>query len=327
MEKAIEIFKSKDGKTQVEVKFSEETVWLTQDQLASLFNQTKQNISLHINNCFKEKELSRKSTVKKSLTVRMEGKRQISRNLEYYNLDVIISVGYRVNSKRGTQFRIWATQCLKDYLLQGYAINIYKLRAKEEQLNELKQSIKLLENVVKKKELSSDEAIGLLKVVTEYSHALDLLDKYDHQKLSIPPAGKEKTVQLNYKEAIDQIKIWREAHKAGQLFGNEKDKSFRSSLETIYQTFARKELYPGIYLKAAHLLYFVVKNHSFSDGNKRIAAGLFVFFLDKNKKLFRSDGSKYIADNALVAITILIAESKPEEKEIMVKLIVNLMGS
>jgi prophage maintenance system killer protein len=322
MKTAIEIFKSKDGKTQVEVNFSEETVWLTQVQMSELFGKARNTISEHISKVFKEKELDENSVCRNFRLTAKDGK---SYDTQHYNLDVIISVGYRVKSSQGTQFRIWATQRLKDYLLQGYAINIDKLKAKEEQLNELKQSIKLLENVVKKKELSSDEAIGLLKVVTEYSHALDLLDKYDHQKLSIPPAGKEKTVQLNYKEAIDQIKIWREAHKAGQLFGNEKDKSFRSSLETIYQTFEKKELYPGIYLKAAHLLYFVVKNHSFSDGNKRIAAGLFVFFLDKNKKLFRSDGSKYIADNALVAITILIAESKPEEKEIMVKLIVNLM--
>ncbi len=311
MEKAIEIFKSKDGKNHVEVRFESETVWLSLNQLAQLFARDKSVISRHLSNIFKEKELNYKSTVAKNATVQKEAGRTVERTIDYYNLDVIISLGYRVNSKQGIAFRQWATQRLKDYLLQGYAVNIDKLKAKEEQLHELKQSIKLLENVVKKKELSSDEAIGLLKVVTEYSHALDLLDKYDHQKLSIPNAGKEKTVQLNYKEAIDQIKIWREAHKAGQLFGNQKDKSFRSSLETIYQTFERKELYPGIYLKAAHLLYFVVKNHSFSDGNKRIAAGLFVFFLDKNKKLFRSDGSKYIADNALVAITILIAESKP----------------
>ncbi len=277
MKSDIEIFKTSDGKTQVEVNFSEETVWLSQRQMSELFSVTVPNINYHIKRIYREKELQKRPTIKDSLIVQNEGNKQINRKIELYNLDLIISVGYRVNSKRGTQFRQWATQRLKDYLLQGYAINIDKLKAKEEQLYELKQSIKLLENVVKKKELSSDEAIGLLKVVTEYSHALDLLDKYDHQKLIIPTAGKEKTVQLNYKEAIDQIKIWREAHKAGQLFGNEKDKSFRSSLETIYQTFEKKELYPGIYLKAAHLLYFVVKNHSFSDGNKRIAAGLFVF--------------------------------------------------
>lgn len=286
MKSDIEIFKTSDGKTQVEVNFSEETVWLSQRQMSELFSVTVPNINYHIKRIYREKELQKRPTIKDSLIVQNEGNKQINRKIELYNLDLIISVGYRVNSKRGTQFRQWATQRLKDYLLQGYAINIDKLKAKEEQLYELKQSIKLLENVVKKKEISGDEAIGLLKVVTEYSHALDLLDQYDRQKLSIPPVAKEKTVQLNYKEAIDQIKIWREAHKAGQLFGNEKDKSFRSSLETIYQTFERKELYPGIYLKAAHLLYFVVKNHSFSDGNKRIAAGLFVFFLDKTKNFF-----------------------------------------
>lgn len=322
MDNQIEIYKTKEGNTQIEVKFEGDTVWLTQQQMAFLFKQTKQNISLHITNTFKEKELSKPSVVKESLTTALDGKKY---KTQFYNLDVIISVGYRVKSKQGTQFRQWATQRLKDYLVKGYAVNEQKLKASQEQLSTLKQSIQLLENVVSKIPLTSDEAVGLLKVVTEYAHALDLLDQYDHQRLEIPETKKEKLKKITYKEAIEQIQIWRNKQKAGKLFGNEKDKSFHSSLETIYQTFNGKDLYPGISEKAANLLYFIVKNHSFSDGNKRIAAGLFIYFLDRNKKLYNSDGSKIIADNALVAITIMIAESKTEEKNMMIKLIVNLM--
>jgi len=320
--KEIIIYQTIDKQTQVEVAFENDTVWLTQQQMSHLFKQTKQNISLHINNIFKEKELSRISVVKESLTTASDGKKYKTR---YFNLDVIISVGYRVKSKQGTQFRQWATQRLKDYLVKGYAINEQKLKASQEQFKSLKQSIQLLQNVVSKKEVTSDEAAGLLKVVSEYAQALDLLDQYDHQRLAIPETKKEKLQKITYKEAIEQISLWRNKQKAGKLFGNEKDKSFSSSLHTIYQTFDGGDLYPSTLEKAANLLYFIVKNHSFSDGNKRIAAGLFVYFLDKNKKLYKADGSKIIADNALVAITIMIAESKTEEKDMMIKLIVNLM--
>lgn len=327
---AIEIYKGNDDQTHVEVKFENETVWLSQAQISELFTRDRTVITRHINNIFKEGELEEKvvcanfaHTTKHGA---IKGKLQET-NTRYYNLDVIISVGYRVNSKEGTQFRQWATQRLKDYLVKGYAINEQRLKASQEQLITLKQSIQLLENVVNKMPLTSDEAVGLLKVVTEYAHALDLLDQYDHQRLTIPQTQKEKLRKITYKEAIEQIQLWRNKQKAGKLFGNEKDKSFNSSLETIYQTFNGKDLYPGINEKAANLLYFIVKNHSFSDGNKRIAAGLFIYFLDKNKKLYNRDGSKIIADNALVAITIMIAESKTEEKEVMIKLIVNLMSA
>lgn len=325
MSPEIEIYRSKKGDTQIEVRFEEDTVWLSQDQMASLFRQTKQNISLHINNVFKEKELSRKATVKESLTVQKEGKRQVSRKIQHYNLDVIISVGYRVKSIRGTQFRQWATTRLKDYLVKGYAVNEQRLKASQQQLTDLKKSMRLLETVVKRKQLTSHEAVGLLKVVTAYSHALDLLDKYDHQQLKIPSGKKEIVKKLTYGEAIKQIRIWRKQQNAGKLFGNEKDASFQSSLQAIYQTFDGKDLYPSLQEKAANLLYFVVKNHSFTDGNKRIAAGLFLYFLDKNKQLYASDGSKTIADNTLVAVTIMIAESNPNDKDMMIKLIVNLM--
>ena len=214
---------------------------------------------------------------------------------------MIISVGYRVKSKQGRQFRQWASQRLKDYLLKGYAINEQKLKTSQQQLNDLKQSLRLLGNMVQQSQLNNEEAIGLLKVVTDFSHALDLLDQYDHQRLSIPEVQEITINKLKYEEAIQQIQIWRDKHKAGKLFGNEKDESFKSSLETIYQTFDGIDLYPSIKEKAANILYFVVKNHSFSDGNKRIAAGLFLYFLDKNKQLYSPDGIKTIADNTLVA--------------------------
>ena len=320
----IVIYKAADGQTQIDVQLQDETVWLNQAQLVELFGKTKQNISLHIKNIFKEGELDENLVVKEYLTTASDGKKYTTK---FYNLDVIISVGYRVKSKRGTQFRIWANKVLKDFLVKGYALNEKKLKEAQKQFLALQQSIKLLENVVNQKQLNSDEATSLLKVITEYSHALNLLDQYDHQKLTIQKKEDKGINKLTYKEAIEQIKLWRDSHNGGALFGNEKDASFKSSLETIYQTFDGIDLYPSIEEKAANLLYFVVKNHSFSDGNKRIAAGLFVFFLDKNRRLYNLDGSKIIADNALVAITIMIAESNTEEKEVMIKLIVNLMLS
>lgn len=318
----VEIYTAKDGKAQIEVRFENETVWLSLNQLAQLFGRDKSVISRHLKRIFEDRELSRKSVVAKNATTAADGK---TYEVEYFNLDVIISVGYRVNSKRGTQFRQWATQRLRDYLVKGYAINEKRLKASQQQLTDLKKSLSLLENVVKQKQLSTDEAVGLLKVVAVYSHALNLLDQYDHQQLQVPQAKKASVKKLTYVEAIKQIGLWRKQQNAGKLFGNEKDESFQSSLQTIYQTFGGKDLYPSLHEKAANLLYFVVKNHSFTDGNKRIAAGLFLYFLDKNKQLYATDGSKIIADNTLVAITIMIAESNPDDKEMMIKLIVNLM--
>ncbi|OUR90971.1 cytochrome C biogenesis protein CycH [Flavobacteriales bacterium 34_180_T64] len=323
----IVIYNSEDGQAQLDVQFQEETIWLTQKQMALLFEKDSDTIGLHLKNIFKTKELDKKGTTEKYSVVQKEGEREVKRSLLHYNLDAIISVGYRVNSKRGTQFRIWANKILKDYLVKGYAVNEKRLKESQQKFIELKQTIKLLENVVSQKQLDSQEATGLLKVITEYASALDLLDQYDHQKLTITAKADKDVVKLTYQEAIAQIILWRDTHDAGGLFGNQKDKSFQSSLQTVYQTFDGVDLYPSTEEKAANLLYFVVKNHSFSDGNKRIAAGLFVFFLDKNNKLYNNDGSKIIADNALVAITIMIAESNPDEKDTMVKLIVNLMTS
>jgi len=314
-----------DG-VQIEVKLEDETVWLTQAHMQELFQQTKQNISLHINNIFNEGELTREATVKDSLTVREEGNRKVQRKVEYYSLDVIISVGYRVKSKQGTQFRIWANKILKDYLTKGYALDKKKFTEQSRQLDELKQTVKLLGNVIESKALNSDEATGLLRVVTDYAYALDVLDRYDHQVLEIEATSKNELFQITYPAAMEAIKSLKDKFGGSSLFGNEKDQSFQGSLAAIYQTFGSKDLYPSVEEKAANLLYFVIKNHSFSDGNKRIAAFLFVWFLEKNGILYRPDGSKKIADNALVALTLMIAESKPEEKDMMIKVVVNLIN-
>ena len=243
-----------------------------------------------------------------------------------FSLDVIISVGYRIKSSQGTKFRIWANKILKEYLIKGYVLNEQKLKEQNEQFNFLKQTVKLLGNVLKNKELTSDEATGLLKVVTDYSYALDILDKYDHQQLTVDGTADQQLFVATYEEAMQAIKDLKNKFGGSSLFGNEKDDSFKGSIGTIYQSFGGTEFYPTIEEKAANLLYFVVKNHSFSDGNKRIAAYLFVWFLEKNGILYREDGSKRIADNALVALTLMIAESKPDEKDMMVKVVVNLIN-
>ncbi len=322
----IKIYKTDEGKTSIEVKLEKDTVWLNLNQMSYLFERDKSVISRHINNIFKEKELKKEATVAKYATVQKEGKRKIVRNIEFFNLDVIISVGYRVKSKRGTDFRIWANQVIKDYLIKGYAINQQKLAKQAEQLNELKETIKILGNALEYKELSNDESKGLLKIISEYSYALEILDQYDYQTLKIENTSKKEIYRLTYEEAIKQIELVKKTYGNSNLFGHEKDNSFRSSIATIYQTFDGADLYPSIEEKAANLLYFIVKNHSFSDGNKRIAAFLFLYFLEKNGLLFTETGDKRIADNALVALTLMIAVSKPEEKDTMIKVIVNLIN-
>lgn len=257
------------------------------------------------------------------MTTAADGKKY---KTKYYALDVIISVGYRVKSQRGTQFRIWANKVLKAYLIKGYVVNEQKLKEQAEQFHFLKQTVNLLGNVLKNKELNSDEATGLLKVVTDYSYALDILDKYDHQQLTLEGTPDHQLFVATYEMAMKAIKELKDKFGGSSLFGNEKDDSFKGSIGTIYQSFGGIEFYPTIEDKAANLLYFVVKNHSFSDGNKRIAAYLFVWFLEKNGLLYREDGAKRIADNALVALTLMIAESKPEEKDMMVKVVVNLIN-
>ncbi len=319
----IVIYNSPDNLSQIEVTFENETVWLTQEQLVRLFQRDQSVISRHIRNVFNEGELEEKSNMQKMHIANSD------KPIIQYNLDVIISVGYRVKSKQGTQFRQWATQRLKDYLVQGYALNEKRLKEASGKFKSLQNAIKLAAQAGNNESLSTIEAKGIIEIIEQYAYALELLDQYDHQNLSINiPNEKETDIKkLTYENAIHQIKIWRKFQKTGNLFGNEKDQSFKSSLETIYQTFEGIDLYPTIEEKAANLLYFIVKNHSFSDGNKRIAAGLFVYFLNINNKLLNNYGLKRIGDNALVAITIMIAESKSEEKNTMAKLVVNLINS
>jgi len=322
----IEIYQVESGKTEISVRLENETVWLNLNQLMDLFHRDKSVISRHINNIFKEKELDRDSTVAYFATVQLEGDRKVERSIEFFNLDVIISVGYRVKSSRGTQFRIWANKILKEYLIQGFSINEKRLTQQNEQLKELRKSVKLLGEVLNFKELELDESTGLLKIISQYAYALDILDKYDYQSLQIEDTSGKETYQLTYNEAIKHIQIAKTAYGNSELFGQEKDKSFRSSLSAIYQTFDGKDLYPSIEEKAANLLYFITKNHSFIDGNKRIAALLFLTFLERNGILLDDYGMKRIADNALVALTIMIAVSKPEDKDTMIKVIVNLIN-
>lgn len=315
-------YTTEEGAVAIEVNLRDETVWLSQAQMEVLFEKSKKTISEHINNVFREGELTEKSVVRKFRTTAADGK---TYNVKHYNLDVIISVGYRVKSRRGTNFRIWATRILRNHLLENARRNAAG-KPYQEKYRELVRTLDIAAATASTKYLSATESRGILKVLQDYAYALETLDKYDHQQLSIEAKAEREVQKLEYEEAIRLIEEWRELQGAGRLFGHEKDDSFRSSLANIYQTFDGKELYPSIEEKAAHLLYFIVKNHSFTDGNKRIAAGLFVYFMDINGALFRIDGSKRIGDNALVAITIMIAESRPEEKDIMIKLVVNLIN-
>ncbi len=324
------IYALPDNSTQIDVKFEDETVWLSQSQLVKLFGSSKANISEHIKSIFGTGELSADSTVRNFRTVRTEGKREVSRNIEYYNLDVIISIGYRVNTKIGIKFRQWATQRLKDYLAKGYALNEKRLREAVGRFQELQGNVSLAARAGDSGQLSSGEAKGILNVLKQYSFALETLDKYDHQRLAIDAGSLsfQKARKLTHQDALKQISVWKSNQKTGKLFGIERGHSFKSSLSTIYQSINGKDLYPSIEEKAANLLYFIVKNHSFTDGNKRIAAGLFVYFLDLNNKLYDdTSGNKIISDNALVAITIMIAESAPAERDMIVKLVVNLISN
>lgn len=311
MEKEIVLFKSKDGVLTLPVAVETESVWLTRSQMAELFGVTPQNITIHLRNVYKTKELESEATSKVSLLVQQEGRRSIARKVNCYNLDAIISVGYRVNSARATQFRIWATSVLKEYLLNGYAVN-------KDRMRQLGQTVEVMKRVS-----SSLDAAQVLDVVQAYSTALDLLDGYDHQAIE-KPSVKTRAVELTYEECrkfIDGMKFKSDS----SLFGNEKDGSFKSALGAVYQSFGGQDLYPSAQEKAANLLYLVTKDHGFSDGNKRIAAALFLYFLQRNRLLVRKDGSKRIADHTLVALTVMIAESKPTEKGLMVNLVMTFL--
>lgn len=323
LDNKIVIYQTEDDKTQLDVKLENETVWLTQAQMTELFQTSKQNISLHINNIFKEGELDSNATVKEYLTVQKEGQRTIRRKVKYYDLDVIISVGYRVKSIRGTRFRQWATSVLRDYLIKGYAIN---QRIREENYRQMVQLVRSMARTVKLQDLTKEVRNALLDVVVDYTYALDRLDDYDYQRLTIPESSTEEKFHATYDGAIKVLAELREKFGGSGLFANEKDDSFKSSIGQIYQTFGGQDLYPTVEEKAAMLLYLVTKNHSFSDGNKRIAATLFLWFMNENGILYDDMHNKRIDDATLVALTLLIAESRPEEKDTMVKVVVNLIG-
>ena len=315
----IVIYRTAHGQTSIDVKLEHDTVWLSQAQMAELFQKDQSVVARHISNVFKEGELTQESNM------------QILHNTfskykptKVYSLDVIISVGYRVKSSRGTQFRIWANRILKDYLVKGYAVN----RALTEQrYAELKQLVGVLGRTVKAQEtLTSDDALSLVEVVSDYTYALDTLDRYDYQQLSIGQTTNEEKFRATYEGAMQAIEGLKAKFGGSRWFGNEKDDSFKSSIGQVYQTFGGQDLYPSVEEKAAMLLYLVTKNHSFSDGNKRIAATLFLWFMAGNGILYNADGSKRIADNTLVALTLMIAESRTEEKDVMVKVVVNLIN-
>ncbi len=312
------IYQSEDGKTQLDVKLEGETVWLSTRQMAELFDKEESNIRRHVNNVFKEAELKRENNVH---FLHVNG---VKKPVPYYTLDVIISVGYRVHSQRGVRFRQWANSVLKQYLVKGYAINE---NIRKQQIAELRQLVQVVGRTIQQQPAkSTDESNALFDVVVDYTYALDTLDDYDYQRLHIARITKEEPFHATYENAMHEIDLLRQKFGGSVLFGNEKDESFKSSIGQIYQTFGGAELYPSVEEKAAMLLYLVTKNHSFSDGNKRIAATLFLWFMNNNGILYRPDGSKRIADNTLVALTLMIAESKTEERDIMVKVVVNLIN-
>lgn len=318
MNNSIEIYRSQDGSVQLNVKLENETVWLSANQMAMLFDRDAKTIRKHINNVFADGELTKESNTH-FLRVANSDK-----PVPFYNLDVIISVGYRVKSQQGVQFRRWATSVLKQYLIKGYAIN---QQIKLDRYNELKDVVRLMSRAVGLQDkVTTDEYSGLFNVISDYVYALDTLDQYDYQSLSISKTTKDESFRATYDNAMEAINALKEKFGGSKWFANEKDDSFKSSIGQIYQTFGGEELYPSVEEKAAMLLYLVVKNHSFSDGNKRIAAMLFLWFLNNNRVLYAEDGHKRIADNTLVALTLMIAESRTEEKDVMVKVVVNLIN-
>jgi prophage maintenance system killer protein len=315
----IAVYQVADGAVRVEARLARDTVWLTKQQMAELFGRERSVISKHISNVFAEGELEQSATCANLAQVRQEGPRTVSREVDHYNLDVIISVGYRVKSVQGTRFRIWATQVLREHLVRGYTVNQQRLR-------DLRQAVRLIADTATRRELAADEAQALLAIVGDYNRALALLDDYDHQRVSKPPAGGPVTHPLGYDEALRIVARLRERFGASAVFGVEKDKGLASALGAVMQTFGGEELYPGLAEKAAHLLYFLVKNHAFVDGNKRIAAALFLWFLERNGGLLGDDGTPRVSNGTLVALTLMIAESRPEEKDMLTRIVMHLLA-
>lgn len=312
------IYQTEDGQTQVDVRMEDDTVWLTISQMAMLFDREESNIRRHVINVFKEGELEKENNVH---FLHVNG---VKKPVPFYNLDVIISVGYRVKSLRGVQFRRWASKILKEYLVKGYAVND---RLRRDQLGELRQLVQVVGRTLQSQDITaSADGQALFDVVVDYTYALDTLDNYDYERLVIERTTSKEPFRATYENAMAEIRRLHDKFGGSQWFGNEKDDSFKSSIGQIYQTFGGEELYPSVEEKAAMLLYLVTKNHSFSDGNKRIAATLFLWFLNNNGILYRPDGTKRLADNTLVALTLMIAESRTEEKDVMVKVVVNLIN-
>ncbi len=318
----IEIYTNKNNQTQVKVNCDGDTVWLSLNQITELFGRDKSVISRHLNNIFQEGELEQEATVAKNATVQKEGKREVVREIEYYNLDAILSVGYRVNSKQGTHFRQWATKLLKEHLTQGYTIN-------QKRLDQLQQTIQLISQNNNLDKFGLTEAKGLLEIIKNYSHSFILLNQFDSNSLKTDYLNQNITYEIKYTEAVEAIKELKKQliakKEATELFGNPKDQSFEGVLGNIVQSFDGEYLYKSIEEQAANLLYFIIKNHPFSDGNKRIGAFMFIWFLEKNKHRFKKNGEVKINDNALVVLALLVAGSNPAEKELMVQLVINLI--
>ncbi len=314
------IYERENGEPSIQIKLEKESLWLSQKQIATLFEKDSDTIGLHFKNIYKTGELDPKTTTEYFSVVQIEGERNVKRNIRFYNLDAIISVGYRVNSKKGTQFRIWANKIIKDHLVKGYTKN-------EARLNQLKKTIQLIHKTTKSLGTKEIGTQGFINILTDYTLALDILDDYDHQRVVKNVTTKNVLFHINYNEAISAIDQLRVKFNASHLFGNEKDSSFKSSIAVIDQTFNGNDLYPSIEEKAANLLYLVVKNHSFTDGNKRIAAWLFIWYLDKNQFLYKNDSTKKITNSTLVALTLMIAESSPKEKDLIINIIINLINS
>ena len=317
----IVIYQADDGHAELQVNLDQETVWLTQKQMGQLFDKDVRTVNEHLKNIFKEGELEESSVIRNFRITAADGK---SYNTGHYNLDVIISVGYRVKSLQGTRFRQWATHTLHNHIVEGYTINEQRLREETAKFQEMQQTVQLLTRTLAGQDLVNDTGKEVLQVINDYAYALATLDRYDHGSLLVEATSGPASFVLQYEEAISVVQSMKGDFEG--LFGQEKDQGFKSALGAICQTFDGKDVYPSIEEKGANLLYFVVKNHAFTDGNKRIAAAIFIYFLSANGILYRPDGSKRLADNALVALTLLIAESRPEEKDIIVKVIVNLIN-
>ena len=324
LDNQIVIYQTADGQTQIDVKMQDETVWLTQETMAQLFDTTVPNINMHIKNIYEDEELDKNRTIKDFLTVRKEGKRSVSRKLTYYNLDMIIAVGYRVKSKTATQFRIWANKILKEYLIKGYSVNKQLLSSQQEKLKTLQNTISLLTRSLTNQVETVEQAQSVAKILENFAYGLNLLDDFDHKELDTKGKTTKEAVRISKEEFLEVVNEMKSDFES-DVFAVPKDESFESSVNQIYQTFDGAELYPSLEEKAAMLLYLIVKNHSFTDGNKRIGASCFLYFMNKNGILY-NDGIPIIDNATLFALTLLIAESNPSEMEVIKQVVISVLN-